>query len=172
LIALDSEKQVTDIVMFYPGDSMLEQVTGWAESRPDCNFMVSFANSLQEIRETLGGAEIALLDATVDPSRTMKAFSEAVTRIGAYSVAVYTERMHQWLELAVRVRGALLLLGPLGKDEWEGFFQRMLPPGRQGPTPAERQVCRPARPEDIEPVEQPIRNQLSAGRRRPKTGVM
>ena len=36
---------------------------------------------------------------------------------------MYSERMHEGLEMFVRSRGALLLLGPLSEAEWDAFFE-------------------------------------------------
>ena len=58
------------------------------------------------------------------------AFSEAAGQLGAGATAMYTECMHDGLELFVRSRGAQLLLGPLTDVEWDGFFSRTLRDGQ------------------------------------------
>ena len=42
---------------------------------------------------------------------------------------MYSERIREGLEMFVRSRGALLLLGPLSEAEWDAFFDRRLPRG-------------------------------------------
>jgi hypothetical protein len=79
-----------------------------------------------EIRPLLRYAGTALVDATEDPARAREAFLRAVARLGTGAVAMYTETMHDSLELFVRVRGALFLLGPLGDEQWEEYFRRTL----------------------------------------------
>jgi hypothetical protein len=86
---------------------------------------------LPEIRAVLARADVALIDATEDQFHAAEAFAEAAESLGAGAAAVYTERMHDGLELFVRSRGAQLLLGPLAEAEWDGFFARTLPAGRR-----------------------------------------
>jgi hypothetical protein len=60
---------------------------------------------------------------------------------------MYTETMHDALEVFVRLRGSLFLLGPLFDDQWEEYFARLLPNKRVAavaPIPA-RQRSRFAR---------------------------
>ena len=75
------------------------------------------------------GADVALIDATDDHAQAADAFSQAVGHVGAGATAMYSERMHEGLEMFVRSRGALLLLGPLSEAEWDAFFDRRLPRG-------------------------------------------
>jgi hypothetical protein len=173
LIKPDAQNSPADIVVFYPGDSLIEQLTSWSECHPDCNLAVSYAKSLLGIRRALGNADVALLDATAHPRQTMEAFSQAIARIGPNAMAVYTERMHEWLELAVRIRGVMLLLGPLSGPQWEGFFERMLP-SVQRPLAerfASQKTRKPAGMENGGLAERSVENHFSAGLRRPKTGV-
>ena len=74
-----------------------------------------------------------LVDASDDHAQAIELFSQSVARLGSRRVAVYTERMHEGLELFVRTQGAWLLLGPLSEQQWEGFFSSMLPPAHQEP---------------------------------------
>jgi hypothetical protein len=79
-----------------------------------------------EIRTLLRYAGTALVDATEDPARARDAFVRAAARLGANAVAMYTETIHDSLELFVRLRGSLFLLGPLYDEQWEEYFQRLL----------------------------------------------
>ena len=75
---------------------------------------------------------LVLVDASDDHAQAIELFSQSVARLGSRRVAVYTERMHEGLELFVRTQGAWLLLGPLNNRQWEEFFSSMLPPARRG----------------------------------------
>jgi hypothetical protein len=112
----------SDIVLFYPGRSLMEQIADWGRKRQDRAVVASFARSLPEIRGAMEKAGAVVVDATDDDAQATEAFSQAASRLGTAAAAVYTERMHEGLELFVRLRGALLLLGPLSEGEWEGFF--------------------------------------------------
>jgi hypothetical protein len=162
------------MVVFYPGASLTEQMAAWQKRHPDRNVDFSFAAAHAGIRKSLRGAALAMLDATADPSRITEAFEHAAAKLGAYNVAVYSETMHERLELSVRVRGALLLLGPMTSAQWDGLFERMLRfserhgcDGHVRPGPP--QV--PLRPADAALRDPPTGKRTSAGFRRPKTGV-
>ena len=163
----------SEIVVFYPGGSLEEQVAAWAERHPECGVSSSLAKSLAGIRKTLRNADLALLDATVDAAQTMPAFAQVVAKLGAGRVAVYTEIMHKWLELAVRIRGVLLLLGPLSGQQWEDFFAKMLPANRRLYSAGfvmPRAESRASTGSETGSREHSGKR-LPAGFRRPKTGV-
>jgi hypothetical protein len=114
------------IAMFYPGNSLMHQVSNWAVRHPTYEFAMSFAQSLHEIRDALRRSVISIVDATEELELAMVAFVQAVTAMEADRVAVYTETMHEGLELFVRTRGAPLLLGPMKDAPWEDQLERML----------------------------------------------
>ena len=121
-----SRVPVATTVLFYPGNALRGQIVAWDRGRHACVFRPSFARSMSGIRKVLERANLVLVDATKDYGRAKAAFTQAVARRGADGVAVYTETMHEGLELGVRSCGALLLLGPLSRAQWQGFFQRKL----------------------------------------------
>jgi len=102
-------------------------MAAWARDRVDCCVEPVFDRSALEIRQSLSGAEMALVDASDDHAQAIELFAQAVARLGSHRVAVYTERIHQGLELFVRRQGSWLLLGPLDNQQWEAFFSSMLP---------------------------------------------
>jgi hypothetical protein len=156
-------------VVFYPGSHLRKQIDSWRARHAGSRLVCSFARSAPGIRKALRGAGVALVDATEDPARALSAFSQAAARLGAYSVAVYTETMHARLELPVRMRGSWLLLGPLAERQWDGFWEVMW---RSALPAAERAAKRPVRVADMEFSEVPTAGRLkSAGLRRPRTGV-
>ncbi len=93
----------------------------------------------------------ALVDATEDAARAREVFLRAVARLGAGAVVMYTETMHDALEVFVRVRGSLFLLGPLFDEQWEEYLARLLgtkrvAPGRADFGAAAAAICAFARP--------------------------
>jgi hypothetical protein len=169
-----SLKGPSDIIVFYPGQSLTEQMAAWRERHPDCNLELSFATTHSGIRNALRHAALALLDATADPDQISEGFAQAVAKLGAYSTAVYSETMHEWLELSVRVRGVLLLLGPMTGAQWDGFFERMLSWSGQPRCDGyltRRPRPKPVRSADVALRDPPAGKRTSAGLRRPKTGV-
>ena len=114
------------ITVFYPANSLMHQVSHWAVRYPACDFTLSFAQSLHEIRSVLRRTAVTIVDATEDPARAMAAFVQAIAALEVECVAVYTETMHEGLEVFVRVRGAPLLLGPMSDAPWRQQLEKML----------------------------------------------
>jgi hypothetical protein len=136
------EKVVQRIAVCYPTKSLSGQVAQWAEGRDDCRVEPVLARSATAIGRSLEGADIALVDASDDHEQAIDLYSQAVVRLGSRKAAVYTERMHEGLELFVRTQGSWLLLGPLTDQQWDDYFAMMLPEARtrqDGGEPARRQ---------------------------------
>jgi len=112
----------TDVLLLYPGESLRRQISCWALRHPGRNVAASFERSLPEIRKLLRRAGAVMIDATADDAQAIDAYLQSVMRLGADAVAVYTENMHDGLELFVRRHGSLVLLGPLFGEQWTDFF--------------------------------------------------
>ena len=122
-------KPKSGVVLLYPGESLKRQVTAWTETHAGHALVVSFARIPHEIQAVLREAAVALLDGTKNPRLTAAAFSQAADQLGPRSVAVYTEKTCEWLELHVRMRESMSLLGPMGELKWHELFEMMLPSG-------------------------------------------
>ncbi len=172
---LSSQRSTSEIVVFYPSDSLREQIADWRRRHSGYEVEVSLAKSLPRIRSMLRHAGAVLLDATADPCQATDAFSQAVARLGPSAVAVYTETMHPWLELFVRTRGSLLLLGPMSEAHWDGLLERML--RFSGGVPAAARITQRPERKPVRAVEGGQRAERAASSRsfagfyRPKTGV-
>jgi hypothetical protein len=138
------EAIVERIALCYPTESLSDQVAQWAEGREDCEVEPVLARSAMGIRQSLDGADLALVDASDDHAQAIELFSQAVARLGARRTSVYTERMHEGLESFVRTQGAWLLLGPLTDEQWDDYFATMLPPARRERRPASGHPGAPA----------------------------
>ena len=125
------EAVMHSIAVCYPTESLSRQVARWARDRPDCGIEPVFGRSALAIRRSLNGADMVLVDASDDHAQAIELFAQSVARLGSRRVAVYTENMHEGLELFVRTQGAWLLLGPLNNQQWEEFFSSMLPPAHR-----------------------------------------
>ena len=68
---------------------------------------------------------MVLIDATDDHAQAIDVFLQAITQLGADAVAVYTEVVHDGLELFVRGHGSLMLLGPSFDGHLAKFFERL-----------------------------------------------
>ncbi len=126
-----AEVAVPVIAVCYPTESLSRQVALWARRHEDCGIEPVASRSPLDIRRSVSGADLVLVDASADHAQAIELFTQSIARLGARHVAVYTEKMHEGLELFVRTQGAWLLLGPLDHWQWEDFFASMLPAARQ-----------------------------------------
>ena len=69
-------------------------------------------------------ADYCIIDATQCPEEAMPILSAAVELVGPKHVAVYTEVMHDGLEVAVREQGVLFYSGRMTDDQWDAFMPR------------------------------------------------
>jgi hypothetical protein len=113
---------VADVLLLHPAPSLSDQIARCAELRPGWRVATSRARKLPEIRKVLSQAATAIIDGTEDPCLAAEGFLQAVAQLGAGAVAMYTEATDRDLELLVRVRGSVYLLGPLWPEQWESFF--------------------------------------------------
>lgn len=115
-----------DILVFYPSESLGDQFGFWSSRHLDRQVETSFERSLPEVRRLLRNAGTAVIDATDDASQATDTFLQAVTQLGANAVTMYTERMHDDLEMFVRMHGSLFILGPLFVQQWEELIEQAL----------------------------------------------
>lgn len=108
----------TDVLLLYPGESLTSQGDFWASRHPSRNVASSFERSLPELRRLLHGASAVIIDATDDHAQAIDAFLQAIKQLGPGAVTVYTEIMHDGLELFVRTHGSLVMLGPSFDGHW------------------------------------------------------
>jgi hypothetical protein len=125
------EAVVQGIAVCYPTESLSRQVALWARNHDEYRIAPVFGRSALAIRRSLNGAAAVLVDASDDHAQAIELLSQSVARLGARRVAVYTERVHEGLELFVRTQGAWLLLGPLTNKQWEDLFLSLAGPPRQ-----------------------------------------
>ena len=120
---LGIDGQGHDVVLFYAEQSLTEQIVGFA-----CKRRRLFVRSVSScnpavVNDALSNAGYSLIDATERPARAMDLLEYVLPRVGRERLAVYTERVYEGLEIFVRVRGVLLLLGPMTPTEWSGLFR-------------------------------------------------
>jgi hypothetical protein len=120
-------KTASGIVLFYPSRLLQVQIHDWAEQHGGCRATVSFERSLPSIRKCVRRAALAVIDASEDPAQATDAFLQSVGVLKSDAVAVYTEKVHDGLEMLVRMLGAPLLLGPMSMEEWEEFLDHKFP---------------------------------------------
>jgi len=117
-------KDRTDIVVIYGGASLLEQLGACLGGDGAGCLRVVSSRTAPAIDAAADDAAAVIVDATSAPGAAADAVERVLARIGPGPLAVYTERPHEGLELFVRVRGAMFLLGPMERSEWEAIFQQ------------------------------------------------
>jgi hypothetical protein len=115
------------IVIFYPGRSLAGQMEAWSERHGGQQLQVSRERSLAGIRRRIRRVDFVVIDATDDPAQASDAFFQIYKALGSESMAVYTEVIHDGLEILVRRLGVSLLLGPMAVFEWDGLFAHKFP---------------------------------------------
>jgi hypothetical protein len=114
------------MVLFYPRPSLSGQLQAWS-NQCGGRMRISFERSLAEIRRQICRVDFALIDATEDFAQASDAFFQIHKALGPKSMAVYTDIVHEGLELLVRRLGVTLLLGPMNGSEWDNFFEHKFP---------------------------------------------
>jgi hypothetical protein len=114
-----------ETVLFYPGQSLLEQVTEWMRRHRDVSLRLVTSRGIDAVREPVKGASMVVIDATEHPDMAGGALPRVLKMVPIRQAAVYTERTNHGLEIFVRMRGVMFLLGPMTRLEWEAFFQPM-----------------------------------------------
>jgi hypothetical protein len=115
------------ILVFYPSPSLRGQLQNWSDERSGRRLQLSFERSLAGIRRQIQGADFVLVDATEDSARASDAFLQIHKILGPDSMTVYTDVVHEGLEVLVRRLGVTLLLGPMTNSEWDDLFAHKFP---------------------------------------------
>ena len=115
------------------GDWLEQQVVGWSRDNGDCLVETCAERLVPPIRAVLDRTDVVVIDASEDGPQAADTFCLAASCLGARATGVYTEQMHEGLELLVHMRGSQLLLGTLDAAQWEGFFQQTLPARKRAP---------------------------------------
>jgi hypothetical protein len=112
-----------EVVLFYAEESLLYQVASWVRREGRFSMRLTTSRDPSVIAGALDDAVVAIADATRQPGEAMAVMERALLRIGPRRVAIYSEQLHNGLEIFVRVRGVTLLAGPMGPPDWEAFFE-------------------------------------------------
>jgi hypothetical protein len=115
------------ILVFYPSRSLAGQLQSWSERYGGQQTQASFERSLAGIRRQIRGVDFVLLDATDDPAQASDAYFQIYKALGPHSMSVYTDIVHEGLEMLVRRLGVTMLLGPMSVTEWDAFFWHRFP---------------------------------------------
>lgn len=121
MVGIDGQQQ--DLVLFNAGQSLKEQITSFSHEFPWLFVRLVFSCDPVVINASLTNVGLALIDATEEPAGAMDLLEYVMPRVVPERLAVYTDRVYEGLEVFVRVRGVLLLLGPMEAAEWSGLFQ-------------------------------------------------
>ena len=121
-----TKRSNSSVVLLHAGESLLKQITRWGQLRPDADIQLAASALPSTLRPLLSGAIAAVIDATEQPEAAMQTLAGILAVLqrteAQVKLSVYTEAAHEGLEMFVRLRGILFLIGPMGPLEWDGFF--------------------------------------------------
>ena len=167
----DRAPSASGIVVFHSGDSLMRQLGVWSDGYPGCNLRLSFAESSLEVYKASRRGTFVLIDATEDSQRARLVVLQVTVGREAPAVAVYAEAADESLELFVRTRGGLLLLGPMSNASWNAVFDGVLQSSTRRPRCGLAKQLRAGREAERVAAGAPERSsgkQCSAGSVRPK----
>jgi len=142
-----SQNRNGEVVILNAGRSLLRQLSQPAQRRWGLSVRMMTSCRPAVMAPAINNAVSTIIDATANPQDALETLEYAVSLIGPGKPTVYTEVMHEGLELSVRRAGVLLLFGPMSQAEWRGFFEPRLrhrlarshqPQLSQNPRPAGR----------------------------------
>ena len=119
-------KRANELLLLFPTASLVEQISECLQRQHELGLTVCHSIQPANQQGALAQVDIAIADATQEPEAAAKAFEIAAAVLGSHRASTYTEVMHTGLELFVRTRGGLLLLGPMSVTEWGGYFHSVL----------------------------------------------
>jgi hypothetical protein len=112
-----------DVAIFYPNDRLLSDLSGWFGRNPRFDMEVVLSRQTTVIRSIAAQAAFLIINATEYLEPAITALGVGLECMPRERILFYTERMHEGLELFVRCRGVLLLLGPASQIEWEAALR-------------------------------------------------
>lgn len=121
-----------------PGASLLSQLKEYAAAHGTIEVGLLTPDHSSAVVRAVRKAHCVILDATEDPETAGKVLRILAGRSEAHKTAVYTETLHPGLELFVRLRGALLAVGPLSTIEWTELIEGLAHAGGGPCDPAGR----------------------------------
>ena len=111
-----------DVVVFYASESLLKQLAVWSPTLEPFYLRISEASGTPGINTALSNAGLVIIDATDKPGLAVNTLEYALGQVSSNQIVIYTEHMHPGLEQFVRLRGVMLLLGPMEPEEWDALF--------------------------------------------------
>jgi hypothetical protein len=109
-----------EVVLFLAEESLLFQVAAWVRTHGRYSLRLVMSSDPQVTARAADDAALAIIDATCRPGEALAILERELRCLGPQRLFVYSEQMHDGLELFVRVRGVTLLMGPMAAVEWEG----------------------------------------------------
>ena len=122
-----NKRRSSSIALFYAGKSLAKQVAEWGRLRPNVDIQLVSSTLSTTLRVLTPEAAAIVIDATEHPGAAMQTLANVLAVMQSVEtelkLGVYTEKMYEGLELFVRRRGILFLLGPMDPAEWDAFFE-------------------------------------------------
>lgn len=121
-----NKRRSSPIALFHAGKPLVKQVAEWGRLRPNVDIQLITSTLSTTLRTLTSEAVAIVIDATEHPEPAMQTLDSVMAVRQSVEtklkLGVYTEKVYEGLELFVRRRGILFLLGPMDPFEWDGFF--------------------------------------------------
>jgi len=114
-----------DVTLFLATESLVLQAAKWSERHPSFALRIVSSQLPGAVLRGLEDAAFSVIDATDRPQQALGLMQRGLERVGRQAIAIYTEIMHEGLEVLVRCAGVPLWLGPMAQSEWEASFEAM-----------------------------------------------
>ncbi len=121
MVCIETGKR--EIVLFHAGESLMGQLMDCKYLQERFVLIAAFSVSKATVETAIDHNACVVIDATNCPGPAAEVLENIAARNKHQAVTVYTETMHEGLELFTRLRGAWLILGPMNDQEWAGFFR-------------------------------------------------
>ncbi|MFP4356114.1 MAG: hypothetical protein ACLFUJ_13405 [Phycisphaerae bacterium] len=115
-------EDLNDVVLFGAQQTLLLSIADWASHHDRFPLRLVASSRRADVQAAAVGAACLVIDATEAADTALKILDHVLSCRRGGNVLVYTDRMHEGLELDVRQRGVGFVLGPLTPEQWEGVF--------------------------------------------------
>jgi uncharacterized membrane protein YecN with MAPEG domain len=113
----------TEIAVFYPTSALMLDLADWFGGHSRFAMRMVQSRQVNNIQGVFQRAAVAIIDATEALNAAITAMGICLEYLPPENIVVYTKCMHEGLELFVRTRGVLLVLGPISRIEWEALLR-------------------------------------------------
>ena len=107
-----------DLALFHATESLVLQLMRSCGPHRTPALRVVRSRHPEVVGNAFDSSAFSIIDATADPREALAILDEGISRGSQARIGVYTEIMHEGLEIPVRSLGVALWLGPCSESDW------------------------------------------------------